>query len=111
MSSNCMKNLGIPPTIIPKNRNLFDTAGMFQIERFAPQILDPEFEFDLPKGLNYEFDTSGFKADKYLAKEFQELTNRMRKYNVSISLKKYEFRMRNHDFVEILLFTIEIISF
>lgn len=55
--------------------------------------MGPEYEFDLPKGTNFIFDTSHFKKDKYLSKEFIELTSKMRKYNVFVSLKKFEFKI------------------
>jgi len=73
--------------------------------------LGPEQEFNLPSGTNFVFDTTWFKNDKYLQKEFHELTGRMRKYNIYVSLKKFEFRMTPSTIHEILLFTIEIISF
>lgn len=111
ISHNCMKNLGIPPTIISKSKNQFDASNLVSIDHFSPNILGPEFEFDLPKGMNFHFDTTYFKSDKYLAKEFNELIGRMRKYNVYISLKKFEFRLGPNNLHEILLFTIEIISF
>jgi hypothetical protein len=43
------------------------------IEKFAPGILGPEYEFNLPLGTNFIFDTTWFKSDKYLQKEFHEL--------------------------------------
>lgn len=91
MSHNCMKNLGIPPTIISKSKEnslMLDSQSLYSIDQFSPKILDPDYEFDLPKGMNFTFDTTIFKSDKYLTKEFHELTGRMRKYNIFISLKK-----------------------
>ncbi len=112
ISYNCMKNLGIPPTIISKTKtSMLETNSLATIDQFSPNILGPEFEFDLPKGMNYTFDTTIFKGDKYLSKEFHELTGRMRKYNIFVSLKKFEFRMGHLNLHELLLFTIEILSF
>ena len=111
ISYNCMKNLGIPPTIISKAKNALEVGALVSIDQFSPNILGPEYEFDLPKGMNFHFDTTSFKSDKYLTKEFNELTGRMRKYNIFVSLKKFEFRLGPNHLHEILLFTIEIISF
>lgn len=72
---------------------MLETNSVATIDQFSPNILGPEYEFDLPKGMNYTFDTTIFKGDKYLSKEFHELTGRMRKYNIFVSLKKFEFRM------------------
>jgi hypothetical protein len=66
ISHNCMRNLGIPPTIISKSKSSFDSANLFHIEQFAPNILGPDYEFDLPKGANFLFDTTWFKNDKYI---------------------------------------------
>lgn len=61
MSYNCMKNLGIPPTILSRSKNIIDPSNLFNIEQFSPNILGPEYEFDLPKGMNFTFDTSWFR--------------------------------------------------
>ena len=61
--------------------------------------------------MNFYFDTTSFKNDKYLAKEFNELTGRMRKYNIFVTLKKYEYGLSPNNTHDILLFTLEIISF
>jgi hypothetical protein len=107
-----MKNLGMPPTMISKAKtSILDSNVLSMIDQFSPNILGPEFEFDLPKGMNFTFDTTVFKSDKYLAKEFHELTGRMRKYNIFVSLKKFEFRLGPLNLHEIMLFTIEILSF
>lgn len=58
MSNNCMKNLGIPPTILSRSKNMLDPSNLFHIEQFSKGILGPEFEFDLPKGTNFIFDTT-----------------------------------------------------
>jgi len=56
------------------------------------------------------FDTSLFRNNKQIKKEFTELAHRIRKYNVWVSLRRYEFRFKNR-VAEILLFTMEILSF
>jgi len=56
--------------------------------------MNPEFEFDLAKGMNYIFDSSFLKEDKALAKEFSEIKNRMCRYNISVTLRSSEFRMK-----------------
>lgn len=61
--------------------------------------------------MNFTFDTTIFKNDKNLTKEFHELTGRMRKYNIFISLKKCEYKLSAVNMHEVLLFTIEILSF
>lgn len=74
MSNNCMNNLGIPPTILSRPKNVLDQTNLAHIEQFAHGILGPEYEFNLPTGTNFVFDTTSFKNDKYLNKEFHELT-------------------------------------
>lgn len=54
--------------------------------------MDPEFEFDLVKGMNFIFDSSFIKNDKALAKEFSEIKNRMCRYNISVTLKRVEYK-------------------
>jgi len=106
-----MKNLGMPPTLLSKSKSMHDASNLIDIEQFAKGILGPEYEFNLPTGTNFIFDTSWLKNDKYLKKEFHDLTGRMRRYNVFVSMKKYEFKASASILHEILLFTIEIISF
>lgn len=62
--------------------------------RFAANILGPEYEFDLVRGMNFIFDTSALKLDKGLAKEFSEIKNRMCRYNISVSMRRTEYRQR-----------------
>mmetsp|Transcript_1239 Transcript_1239/g.771 ORF Transcript_1239/g.771 Transcript_1239/m.771 type:complete len:123 (-) Transcript_1239:49-417(-) len=66
MSHNCMKNLGIPPTMLSRSKNIHDASNLVHIEQFAQGILGPEQEFNLPLGTNFIFDTTWFKTDKYL---------------------------------------------
>ena len=75
-----MLNLGIPPTILDnRNRtNLLDQVNLVHIETFCKGILGPEYEFDLPKGTNFIFDSSCFKEDNFLKRDFPDLFYRMR---------------------------------
>ena len=61
--------------------------------------------------MHFTFNTTIFKGDKLMAKEFHELTGRMRKYNIFVSLRKYEFRLSPVNIHEVLLFTLDILSF
>lgn len=54
--------------------------------------MDPEYEFDLVKGMNFCFDSSFLKNDKALAKEYSEIKNRMCRYNISVTLKRAEYK-------------------
>jgi hypothetical protein len=80
--------------------------------------MNPEFEFDLAKGMNYIFDSSFLKLDKALAREFSEIKNRMCRYNISVTLRSSEYRQKSgtcnfktQQVQEILLFTILINSY
>jgi len=44
--------------------------------------------------MNYIFDSSFLKFDKALVKEFVEIKNRMCRYNISVTLKRSEYRYR-----------------
>lgn len=64
--------------------------------------------------MNFVFDSSALKNEKSLAKEFAEIKNRMCRYNISVSMRRTEYRLRSKDFKlshEILLFTIVINSY
>ena len=138
MSQNCMKNLGLPPTLVFKqnpgasnaaqstmikqtsagnvemDEGGFGGNSLVNINKFAANILGPEYEFDLVRGMNFVFDTSSLKTDKGLAKEFAEIKNRMCRYNISVSMRRTEYRLKAKDFKfshEILLFTIVINSY
>lgn len=63
-----------------------------RIDTFAPGILGPEFEFDLVRGLNFLFDSSKIKQNKSLVKEFNEIKNRMCRYNISIAMRRSNYR-------------------
>jgi hypothetical protein len=56
--------------------------------------MNPEYEFDLAKGMNYIFDSSFLKLDKNLAREFNEIKNRMCRYNISVTLRRTEYRLK-----------------
>jgi hypothetical protein len=80
--------------------------------------MDPEYEFDLVKGMNFIFDSSFLKNDKALAKEFSEIKNRMCRYNISITLRRAEYKkmvgtgnFKSIVIHEICLFTILINSY
>jgi len=57
--------------------------------------MNPEYEFDLAKGMNYIFDSSFLKLDKALAREFNEIKNRMCRYNISVTLRSSEYRQKS----------------
>lgn len=117
-----MKNLGLPPTLVFKKTStggggggsatqtvnthgealdMVDEDGgglggnsLVNINRFAPNILGPEYEFDLVRGMNFVFDTGELKRDKGLAREFAEIKNRMCRYNISVTMRRSEYRQR-----------------
>jgi hypothetical protein len=62
--------------------------SLVNINRFAPNILGPEFEFDLVRGMNFMFDSSFLKHDKGLVREFPEIKNRMCRYNISVTMRR-----------------------
>ena len=89
-----------------------------RIDLFAHGILGPEFEFDLVRGMNFLFDTSRIKLDKGLVKEFSEIKNRMCRYNISVTMRRSNYRQRinkgnfhSTTFHSMLLFTIVINSY
>jgi hypothetical protein len=97
-----MRDLGLPPNLVI-HQNKGAAVGLDErrevingstvnINQFAPNIMDPEFEFDLVKGMNFYFDSSFLKIDKALAKEYSEIKNRMCRYNISVTLKRAEYK-------------------
>jgi hypothetical protein len=102
MSQNCMRDLGMPPNLVIhqnkgaavglNERGEVINGSTVNINQFAPNIMDPEFEFDLVKGMNFYFDSSFLKNDKALAKEYSEIKNRMCRYNISVTLKRAEYK-------------------
>lgn len=69
--------------------------------------------------MNFVFDSSGLKTDKALAREFGEIKNRMCRYNISVTLRRTEYKLRSrqqahsrsYTLHEVLLFTIVINSY
>jgi hypothetical protein len=72
----------------------FGGDQLININRFAPNILGPEFEFDLVRGMNFIFNTGILKKDKGLAREFAEIKNRMCTYYISVTMRRSEYRLR-----------------